>query len=66
MRESAFKEIIVTDTIPINLEQPIENLTVLPVAQLLGDAIKNIHSGASVSHLFHDELDENEDIYSED
>ena len=65
MSESAFKEIIVTDTIPIKLEEPIDNMTVLPVAQLLGDAIKNIHSGASVSHLFHDELDENEECYSE-
>ncbi|MCD6218366.1 ribose-phosphate pyrophosphokinase [bacterium] len=61
LKKSAFKEIIVTNTIPVNLDPPIDNLTVLSVGQILGDAIKNIHTGASVSHVFLDPEDESDD-----
>ncbi|MFQ5691612.1 MAG: ribose-phosphate diphosphokinase [Nitrospinota bacterium] len=50
---SALKEVVVTDTIPLRpraLECP--RIRVLPVANLLGDAIERIHSEASVSSLF--------------
>ncbi len=55
MKKSAFKEIFVTNTIPVKLNPPIDNLTVLSVAPLFGEAIKSIHTGSSVSRLLPDE-----------
>jgi ribose-phosphate pyrophosphokinase len=46
-----FKELIVTDTIPV--EEPVRPLVkVLSVAHVLGDAIIRIHEGRSVSEMF--------------
>ena len=49
---SKFEEVVVTNTIPVNFNPPIANLSVLSVAPLFGEAIKNIHTGESVSSLF--------------
>ena len=51
---SAIKRVIVTNTIPATWhEHPwAENVNVLSVAPLLGDAIQRIHTGDSVSALF--------------
>ncbi len=46
------REIVVTDSIPIPEEKRLPNMTVLPVAPLLGDAIGRIHTGQSVGALF--------------
>ncbi len=47
------KELIVTNTIPVDQEVPKDlNLTVLSVAPLVADAIRRIHEGGSVSSLF--------------
>jgi ribose-phosphate pyrophosphokinase len=46
------REIVVTDSIPIPDHKRLPNMTVLPVAPLLGDAIGRIHSGQSVGALF--------------
>ena len=46
------REIVVTDSIPIPEHKRLPNMTVLPVAPLLGDAIGRIHSGQSVGALF--------------
>ena len=51
--DAPFDEVIVTDTIPLNPgTKNIKNLKVLSVAELLGEAIKRIHSNESVSIMF--------------
>lgn len=47
-------EIVVTDTIPLRAEivERLKNLTVLSVAELVGEAIRRIHEHRSVSALF--------------
>ena len=47
-------EIVVTDTIPLRSEvkERLSNLTVLSVANLIGEAIRRIHEHRSVSALF--------------
>ena len=51
--EGLFDKVIVTDTIPLN-EQAVgcSDILVLSVAELLGEAIRNIHEETSVSSLF--------------
>ncbi|MDD4874077.1 MAG: ribose-phosphate pyrophosphokinase [Dehalococcoidales bacterium] len=49
---SQVKEVIVTDTIPVTGRKKIDKITVLPIAPLLGEAIKRIHTGQSVGALF--------------
>lgn len=53
INESALEEVIVTNTIPMdkNIEK-CKKLTVLSVAELLGDAMQRIHEETSVSSLF--------------
>jgi ribose-phosphate pyrophosphokinase len=45
-------EIVTTDTVPIPPEKRLANMTILPIAPLLAEAIRRIHVGASVSVLF--------------
>ena len=52
MANSEFKEVVVTDTIPISAEKRNGKFTVLSVAPLLGEAIYRIHKGQSVGALF--------------
>jgi ribose-phosphate pyrophosphokinase len=52
LRAADVREIVVTDTIPIPEAKRLPNMTILPVAPLLGDAIGRIHSGQSVGALF--------------
>ena len=52
MAQSAFKEIVVTDTIPIGPDKRNGKFTVLPVAPLLGEAIFRIHKGHSIGEMF--------------
>ena len=59
MEESQLDELVVTDTIPLRegfdpSKLPFK-LTVLSVAPLIGEAIKRIHSDASVNDLFNHE-----------
>jgi ribose-phosphate pyrophosphokinase len=46
--ESQVKEVVVTDTVPVPPGKRIEKITVLPIAPLLGEAIRRIHTGQSV------------------
>jgi len=48
------KHIVVTDTIPVSQDtrDRLKNLTVLSVAELIGEAIRRIHTHESVSSLF--------------
>ncbi|MBI4652404.1 ribose-phosphate pyrophosphokinase [Candidatus Desantisbacteria bacterium] len=52
IKNSAIKEVVVTNTIPIPPEKMIPQITILSVAELLGEAIKRIHENTSVSSLF--------------
>jgi len=52
LREANVREIVVTDTVPITERKRLPNISVIPIAPLLGDAIGRIHSGQSVGALF--------------
>lgn len=53
LKEAPFDEILVTDTIPLNKNaQELDNVKVLSVAGLLGEAIRRIHNNESISGMF--------------
>ncbi len=53
LNDAPFDEVIVTDTIPLNdKSRKINNIKVLSVSQLLGEAIRRIHNNESVSGMF--------------
>lgn len=52
IKKSQLKELIVTDTIPIEKHKMINKIKVLSVAPLLAEAIKRIHNEESLSALF--------------
>lgn len=53
IKKSALKEVIVTDTIPVDsAKKKADRIKILSVAPLLGEAIKRIHDEKSVSCLF--------------
>ena len=43
-----FKEVVITDSIPLPAHKNFQQLTVLSVADLLGETIKRMHAGSSV------------------
>jgi len=49
---SPVKEVVVTDTIPVNDDKKLNKITVLPIASLVGEAIRRIHTGLSVGAMF--------------
>jgi ribose-phosphate pyrophosphokinase len=49
---SPVKEVVVTDTIPVNSDKKLDKITVLPIASLIGEAIHRIHTGLSVGAMF--------------
>jgi ribose-phosphate pyrophosphokinase len=52
LKNSAVKQIIVTNTVAVPLEKRMDKLTVLSTAPLFAEAIKRIHTGDSVGALF--------------
>jgi ribose-phosphate pyrophosphokinase len=50
--ECRVKEVVVTDTVPVPPQKRIDKVTVLPIAPLLGEAIRRIHTGQSVGAMF--------------
>lgn len=52
LKNAGYKEIVLTNTIPIPDVKKLNNMTVLSVAPLLGEAMRRIHDGESVSSLF--------------
>lgn len=52
LEKSVIKEVVVTNTIPLNPEHKIPKIKTLSVAPLLGSAIVRIHEDLSVSKLF--------------
>jgi len=51
---SKVKEVVVTDTIPVNGKKKVNKITVLTTAPLLGEAIHRIHTGMSIGAMFED------------
>jgi len=49
---SPIKEVVTTDTIPVDGDKKLDKITVLPMAPLLGEAIQRIHSGQSIGAMF--------------
>src|SRR5262245_46877176 len=52
LSQAAIDEIVVTDSLPQTASRKLENLRVVSVAPLLGEAIRRIHRNESVSRLF--------------
>lgn len=52
LSSGVFEEVIVTNTIPVGEDSRFEQLTVLSVANLLGEAIWRIHEDTSLSSMF--------------
>lgn len=52
LKESAIRELVLTDTIRLSPEQQISKITQLTVAPLLGEAIRRIHTGTSVGSIY--------------
>ncbi len=50
--KSPFREVVVTNTIPIDPDKKPDNLVVLSVAEMLGEAMIRIHEDLSVSKMF--------------
>jgi ribose-phosphate pyrophosphokinase len=46
------REVIVTDTLPVPPHKRIDKITILPIAPVLGEAIRRIHTGQSVGAMF--------------
>jgi ribose-phosphate pyrophosphokinase len=52
IQDSFIKELIVTNTIPLPSNKPVDKIIVLSVASLFAEAIKRIYEGLSLSKLF--------------
>jgi len=52
IKASSVKEVVVTDTIPIDPRRKPGKVTVLSMAPLLGEAIRRIHTGQSMGAMF--------------
>ena len=57
LQQSAFEEVIVTNTLPIPVERRFDNLTVLSIGPLIARAIKEVFEDGSVTKLFGGNLD---------
>lgn len=51
-KEGLFKEVVVTNTIPINSDKKLQGITVLSVAEIFAKAVNRIHNNKSISTLF--------------
>jgi ribose-phosphate pyrophosphokinase len=54
VRGSAFKELVVTNTLYLSPEKRCDKITVLSIADLLGEVIRRIHKGLSVGAIFNE------------
>jgi len=62
LRDSAFKEVVITDTIPLVPANRLDKIKVLTVAPLIGEAITRIHQGDSVGALFSSEIQRTQEM----
>ena len=57
IKDAPFDEVIVTDTIPVSeTAAKLENIKVLTVSGLLGEAIRRIHNNESISSMFNNSV----------
>lgn len=54
LRHLPIREIVTTDTLPLPPEKMLPNITILTVAELLGEVILRSHEGRSVGELFNE------------
>ncbi len=54
---SGLRELVLTDTVPLQPEKRIHKIKTLSIAPLIGEAIKRIHRGESVGALFSSEVE---------
>jgi ribose-phosphate pyrophosphokinase len=52
LMQSPIRELVTTDTIPLTPEKAVDKITVLTIANLLGESIQRIHTGTSVSSAY--------------
>jgi len=52
IKDSPIKGVVVTDTVPVPVEKRIDKITVLPIAPLVAEAIRRIHTGMSIGAMF--------------
>jgi ribose-phosphate pyrophosphokinase len=52
LRAAQLQRVVVTDTIAIPEEKKLDNMSIITVGSIFGEAIKRIHAGESVSALF--------------
>jgi len=52
LERAAIDGLVVTNSCPIAHQNRLPNLTILSVAELLGEAIRRVHRNESVSYLF--------------
>ncbi len=52
LHDGQFKEVVVTNTIPVNKEKSLSGIKVLSVAEIFAEAISRIHNNLSISTLF--------------
>lgn len=52
LSECGAREVVITDTLPIEVEKRFSNLTVLPIAPLIARAIREVFDDGSVTSLF--------------
>ncbi len=57
IEDSALRELVLTDTVPLPAGKRIGKITTLSIAPLIGEAIKRIHRGESVGALFSSEVE---------
>jgi ribose-phosphate pyrophosphokinase len=57
IEESALRELVLTDTVPLPAGKRVPKITTLSIAPLIGEAIKRIHRGESVGALFSSEVE---------
>lgn len=54
LASAEFKEIILTNTVPVPEEKRLPNMTILSIAPMLGEVIRRAHEGRSVGELFNE------------
>ena len=52
LEKSPFKEVVISNTIPLPPDKKLEKISTLTVATMFAEAISRIHDGASISKLF--------------
>ena len=52
IKKSAIKELVMTNTIPLEKEKQIDKIVVVSISELFGEAIRKINEATSIGELF--------------